>query len=76
MITVGTGNFYIIIILVYAIIDNVVMLFQIASIIIKIPYIYIALFWRLNTLYIEGGDLLNHHQCAAPTWMRRRIRRP
>ncbi len=76
MITVGTGHFNIII-LVYAIIDNVVMLFQIASIIImKIPYIYIALFWRLNTLYIEGGDLLYHHQCAAPSWMRRRIRRP
>ncbi len=55
MITVGTGHFNIII-LVYAIIDNVVMLFQIASIIIiQIPYIYVALFWRLNTFNIEGG---------------------
>ncbi len=27
-------------------------------------YIYIALFWVLKALYIEGGggDLLNHHQ--------------
>ncbi len=23
-------------------------------------------------LYIEGGNLLNHHQCAASTWMMRR----
>ncbi len=28
---------------------------------------YIALFWVLKALYIEGGDLLNHHQCAAST---------
>ncbi len=25
-------------------------------------YIYIALFWVLKALYIDGGDLLNHHQ--------------
>ncbi len=41
-------------------------------IIIIICYIYIALFWVLKALYIEGGDLLNHHQCAASTWMMRR----
>ncbi len=27
------------------------------------------IFWVLKALYIEGGDLLNHHQCAASTWM-------
>ncbi len=37
--------------------------------IIIICYIYIALFWVLKALHIEGGDLLNHHQCAASTWM-------
>ncbi len=30
-------------------------------IIIIICYIYIALFWILKVLYIEGGNLLNHH---------------
>ncbi len=39
--------------------------------IIIIFYIYIALFWVLKVLYKEGG-LLNHHQCAASTWMMRR----
>ncbi len=38
-------------------------------IIIIICYIYIVLFWVLKALYIEGGNLLNHHQCAASTWM-------
>ncbi len=42
------------------------------QIIIIICYIYIALFWVLKALYIEGGNLLNHHQCAASTWMMRR----
>ncbi len=37
-----------------------------------IPYIYKALFWVLKALCIEGGNLLNHHQCAASTWMMRR----
>ncbi len=37
-------------------------------IIIIICYIYIELFWVLKALYIEGGDLLIHHQCAASTW--------
>jgi len=37
-----------------------------------ICYINIALFWVLKALYIEGGNLLNHHQCAASTWMMRR----
>ncbi len=37
--------------------------------IIIICYIYIVLFWVLKALHIEGGDLLNHHQCAASTWM-------
>ncbi len=41
-------------------------------IIIIINYIYIALFWVLKALYIERGNLLNHHQCAASTWMIRR----
>ncbi len=41
-------------------------------IIIIIRYIYIALFWVLKALYIEGGNLLNYHQCAASTWMMRR----
>ncbi len=41
-------------------------------IIIIICYIYIALFWVLKALYIEGGNLFNHHQCAASTWMMRR----
>ncbi len=40
-------------------------------IIIIIHYIYIALFKALKALYIEGGNLLNHHQCAASTWMMR-----
>ncbi len=30
--------------------------------------LYIALFWVLKALY----NLLNHHQCAASTWMMRR----
>ncbi len=38
--------------------------------------IYLALFWVLKALYIEGGGggggLLIHHQCAASTWMMRR----
>jgi len=35
--------------------------------------IYTALFWVLKALYMEGGgNLLNHHQCAASTWMMRR----
>ncbi len=34
-------------------------------------YIYTALFWVLKALYIEGGHLLNQHQCAASTWMMR-----
>ncbi len=38
-------------------------------IIIIIPYIYIALFWVLKALYMEGGNFLNHNQCAASTWM-------
>ncbi len=29
-------------------------------------------FWVLKALYIEAGILLNHHQCAAFTWMMRR----
>ncbi len=33
---------------------------------------YIALFWVLKALYIEGWNLFNHHQCAASTWMMRR----
>ncbi len=37
--------------------------------IIRIPYIYIALFWALKALYTEGGNLLNHHQSVAFTWM-------
>ncbi len=41
------------------------------TIIIIICYIYISLFWVLNALYIEGGNLHNHHQCAASTWMMR-----
>ncbi len=41
-------------------------------IIIIICYIYIALFWVLKALYIVRGNLLNHHQCAASTWMMRR----
>jgi len=42
-------------------------------IIIIISYINIVLFWVLKVLYIEGGgDLLNHHQCVASTWMMRR----
>ncbi len=40
--------------------------------IIVIPYIYIALFWVLKALNIEGGDLLVQHQCVASTWMMRR----
>ncbi len=40
--------------------------------IIVIPYIYIALFWVLKALNIEGGDLLVHHQCVASTWMMQR----
>ncbi len=39
---------------------------------IIICWIYIALFWVLKALYIEWGNLLNHHQCAASTWMMRR----
>ncbi len=38
-------------------------------IIIIICYIYTALFWVLKALYIEGGHLLKHHQCAVNTWM-------
>ncbi len=34
-------------------------------------HLYIA-FWVLKALYIEEGNLLNHHQCAASTWMMRR----
>ncbi len=41
-------------------------------IIIIIHYIYIALFKALKALYIQEGNLLNHHQCAASTWMMRR----
>ncbi len=41
-------------------------------IIIIIPYIYIAFFLVLKSLYIVGGNLLVHHQCAAFTWMMRR----
>ncbi len=33
----------------------------IGLIIIIIRYIYIALFWVLKALYIEVGNLLNHH---------------
>ncbi len=36
-------------------------------IIIIICYIYIALFLVLKALYIERGDLHNHHQCVAST---------
>jgi len=25
-----------------------------------------------NTSHMQGGNLLNHHQCAASTWMMRR----
>ncbi len=32
---------------------------------------YIALFWVLKALYIEGWNLFNHHQCAASTWIMR-----
>ncbi len=39
---------------------------------IIICWIYIALLWVLKALYIEWGNLLNHHQCAASTWMMRR----
>ncbi len=38
-------------------------------IIIIIWYIYIVLFWVLKALYIEVGNLLIHHQCAASTWI-------
>ncbi len=38
----------------------------------QICYVYIVLFWALKALYIEVGNLLNHHQCAASTWMMRR----
>ncbi len=38
----------------------------------NIPYIYIVLFLVLKALYIEGVNLLVHHQCAASTWMMRR----
>ncbi len=41
-------------------------------IIIIFCYIYIELFLVLKSLYIEGGNLLNHHQCPASTWMMRR----
>ncbi len=34
--------------------------------------LYPALFWVLQALYIEGGNLLIHHQCAASTWMMQR----
>ncbi len=40
-------------------------------IIIIIYYIYIVLFWVFKALYIEGGNLLNHLQCAASIWMMR-----
>ncbi len=39
------------------------------DLIVIIRYIYIALFCVLKVLYIEEGNLLNHHQCAASTWM-------
>ena len=41
-------------------------------IIIIICYIYIALFLRPQSALHRWGNLLNHHQCAASTWMMRR----
>jgi len=33
-----------------------------------IHYIYVA-FLAFKPLYIEEGNLLNHHQCATSTWI-------
>ncbi len=33
---------------------------------------YIMPFWVLKALYMNGGNLLIHHQCAASNWMMQR----